>query len=258
MLLEFGIASVIAAVLMFVTEQYLKEHLFSDINTQIARKLEIFHRTTLDLQHYQRLPDQISQRLSTQILGAPVIQKDLTYKFEFDAEMDNIDGEPAHRVTMTSTSTYLNITDEEQQFEVRESLPPYGFEKQRDDYDFNSVDSDSADERVFPTSHSLPVIRNHITSRADRSKVFARPSTLPAGAELRVEFKGIAYLGIQEWIALEACLPTINMVCIASGDGLRFGGQPGDAVKDIWDARDDRWELRGAVMPGQVLEIWLE
>lgn len=257
-MLEFGIACVIAGLLLFVSEQYLKEKLFDQITGQVAGTLDTFHRTTLDLQHYKRLPDQISKRLSTQILGAPVIQKDLTYRFQFDTKKHNIGGEPALRATMISTSTYVNITDEEQQCEVRESLPAYGFKEEREDYDFYNVESDSADDRVFPRKHSRQVIRNYISSREDRSKLFSRPSTLPPGFKLKVKFEGVAYLGVEEWIPLEAYLPTINMVCTASGDGLKFGGQPGDAVRDIWDARDDQWELRGAVMPGQVLEFWLE
>ncbi len=257
-MLEFGIACVIAGLLLFVSEQYLKESLFSEINSRIALTLNTFHRTTLDLDNYKRLPDQIANRVSSTILGAPVIQKDLTYRFDFDTKTHNIGGEPALRATMISTSTYVNITDEEQQCEVRESLPAYGLNEQRNDYDFYNVESDSTDEMVFPSKHSRQVIKNYISSREDRSKLFSRLATLPPGFKLKVKFEGVAYLGVEEWIPLEAYLPTINMVCIASGDGLKFGGQPGDAVRDIWDASEDQWELRGAVMPGQVLEFWVE
>ena len=243
---------------MFVSERYLKENLFSEINAKIALTLDTFHNTTLDLEHYKRLPDQIVRRLSTQILSAPVIQKNLTYKFEFDSATETIDGEPAYRATMISTSSYINITDEHQEFNVRESLPAYGFMEEREDYAFYRVTSDSTDDTVFPKKHSPQVIKTYISIREDRSKMFSRPSTLPPHSKLNVRFEGVVYLGEEEWIPLEAYLPTINLVCIASGDGLKFGGQPGDAVRDIWDAKDARWELQGAVMPGQVIEIWLE
>ena len=116
----------------------------------------------------------------------------------------------------------------------------------------------------FPAELVHQAIKSYSSSKGvGTTTLFEREATLDPDSELGIRFKGVAYFRPEEWIPLEAFLPTINMMCVTSGSGLTFNGQPGDALNDIWevtksDSGEYRWEIRGAVLPGQGFDIWFE
>lgn len=136
---ELAIASFIAAVLLFVSDRLLKESLFSEIRSNISKSLGIFHQTAFDLHHYSRLPDDLRDRVSAKVLAAPIIKRDVTYKYLLTDII--IGGESGYKAEISLCCTYDNISLSEQQFEVKESLPPFGFSQQMADYAFHSITS---------------------------------------------------------------------------------------------------------------------
>ena len=99
---ELSVASFIAAVLLFVSDRFLKESLFTDIKTNISTALKTFQDTAFDLHYYSRLPDDLRERVSDTVLAAPVIQRDVTYKY--DISETNIDGKLAYRAEISACS----------------------------------------------------------------------------------------------------------------------------------------------------------
>lgn len=258
---EVGIASIIAGLLMVGSERYLKEGLFSEIETKISATLDSFRVTAFDLQQYGRLPAPLRERLRDRILGAPVIQRDVTYKYELSKVQ--IDDEPAYRASVTACSVYVNLSAERQRPIVKESLPAFSFQEKQSDYGFQKITSMLKGKGEFPSDLVPQVIQNYVSSREAGPTLFMREAALDSGAELNVKFEGVAYLGPDDWISLEAFLPTINMACVTSGPDLKFSGQAGDALSDIWqltpgNAREDRWELKGGILPGQGFDLWFE
>ena len=258
---EAGIAAIIAGLLMGGSEWYLKESLFSEIQRNISETLESFRITAFDLQQFGRLPAPLRERLRDRVLQVPVIQQDVTYTYELSST--EIDGEEAFRALVTAESTYINLSTETQRFQVKELLPACTFEDRPDDYGFKKISSERKGGGEFPSELVSQVIQTHVSSRANGPMIFEREAVLDSGAELRIRFESVAYLHPDEWISIEAFLPTINMVCSTIGDGLGFRGQPGDALSDAWDMNlgesgENRWELRGAILPGQGFDLWFE
>ena len=255
-LTELSIASFIAAVLLFVSDRFLKDRLFTDIKMNISTALKSFQDTAFDLHYYSRLPDDLRERVSDTVLAAPVIQRDVTYRY--DLSETDIDGKLAYRAKISACSVYDNISSTRQRFAVRESLPPFNFEEVRNDYAFTRINSSIEGSGDFPSTLEPHGIRSDTSVRDDGSKVFARSASLDSDSTLQVKFEGVAYIRSDEWIAFEASLPTINMLCLTSGSGLEIRGQPGETQKDIWLAKANHWELKGAVLPGQGFDIWIE
>ena len=260
LLSEIGIASTIAGILMAGSERYLKESLFAEIEANIADTLESFRVTAFDLQQYQRLPPELREGLRDRVLDAPVIQRDVTYEYSFSEQ--NIDGETAYRAEVASHSTYVNISTEHQRFDVTETLPSCSFDEKKDHHGFQKMISEKEDQSEPPEVIVSQVIKSYVSTTDAGPLVLRRRATLDSGAELIVRFEAVAYLRSDDWISLEAFLPTIDMVCVTSGAGLRFNGQPGNALIDMWDLKLEgdgkyRWKLNGAILPGQGFDVWI-
>ena len=258
---EIGVALIIAGLLMAGSERYLKESLFAEIEDNISATLESFRVTAFDLQQYQRLPPELRKGLRDRVLSAPVIQRDVTY--EYCLSELTIDAIPAYKALVTSRSLYVNISAEQQRFDVTETLPSYSFSDNMLDYGFRKMTSKIKGQSEPPDVIVSQVIKNHVSETDPGPLIFRRSTTLDSGDELSVMFEGVAYLRSDDWISLEAFLPTIDMVCITSGQGLSFNGQPGNALIDIWDLKLEdggkyRWILNGAILPGQGFDIWVE
>lgn len=311
---EFGIALVIAGILMGGVERYLKESLFSQIESKFSKTLDSFATTAFDLQQFARLPVPLRERLRARVLSAPVIQRSVSYTYDLSlvekcdakptaesldesssTQTDEEDGqntespenqEPCengddaspsvcndedgpdetddrklYRALVTACSTYVNLTTASQQFIVKESLPKSS-DRGRDDYGFRRITGRLTGDGDFPQELVPQAIQSYISHKAG-SMFFERGATLEPSAKLSVRFESIAYLDEDETISLEAFLPTVDMDCTTSGSGLDFSGQAGDALSDIWNVTlcgNDRirWELNGAILPGQGFDIWFE
>ncbi len=258
---EIGIAALIAGFLLGGSEWYLKETLFSEIETKISNTLDSFRVSAFDLQRFGQLPPPLQVRLRDRILGAPVIQTDLAYKYELSPVQ--IGDDKAYKAVVSSRSTFANLSDTQQRFTVKESLPASSFDTKQSDEGFQAVTSEIDGKGEFPSELVHQAIMSCSSSKGAGTTLFEREATLDPGSKLQIEFRGAAYLRPEEWIPLEAFLPTINMICVTSGADLTFNGQPGDALNDIWevtkeDSGEYRWEIRGAVLPGQGFDIWFE
>ena len=258
---ELGIASVIAGALMAGVERYLKEQLFSEIDQKFSNSLVKFATTANDLQFFGRMPVPLRQRIRDQVLSAHVIQRDVAYTYELSPiEIDDARG---FRASVSARSRYVNLSTSDQRFDVKEALPAFPFEERRGDYGFQKVTGSLvAGNGTFPAELVPQAIQNHISTKAG-STLFTREAVLESNAELVVTFEAIAYLDRDDVISLEAFLPTIDMTCTTSGPGLRFSGQAGDALGDIWDVDvgdhgERRWRLSGAILPGQGFDLWFE
>lgn len=256
---EFGIAMIIAGVLIVGTERYLKERLFSDIEAQFTAKLQSFATTALELRQYGRLPTPLRERLRTRVLSAPVIQRDVTYEYVFEPYGSPDD--KVYKAAINSHSTYVNLSTDAQTFDVKEALPILS-EENRPGSGFMKVTSQLQGKGAFPKELIPQAIENYISIKAG-SRLFQRPAVLEPSAELQVSFSSVAYLDPSDTISLEAFLPTVNMVCTTSGSDLLFRGQAGDALSDMWhvmetESGETRWELKGAILPGQGFDVWFE
>ena len=258
---EVGIAAVIAGLLIGGSEWYLKESLFSEIRDNVIRTLGSFQAAAFDIQQFGRFPAPLQQRLRDRLLRAPVIQEDVRYRY--DLVSTAVGSEDAYRASVTVESTYVNVSTETQEFMVKQLLPSCNFEERPGDYGFQRITSEVKGRGDFPAELVTQVVQTHVSSRVNGPTIFERNAVLDAGAELKVKFESIAYLHPDEWISIEAFLPTINMVCETSGTGLEFSAQPSDALSDLWHmtigaSGENSWELRGAILPGQGFDLWIE
>ena len=259
---ELGIAAVIAALLLGSSEWYLKESLFAEIHHNITNTLDSFRVAAFDLQRFGRLPTELQERLRDRVLLASVIQRDLTYAYRLT--QTTIGDEVAYRASVTATSTYENVSTDTQRFQIKEWLPQCTLDETPSDYGFRKIGSEKLrGDSDFPSELAAQVIQTHVLRRENGPTLFEREAVLASDAELKVTFESVVYLRPEEWISIEALRPTINMVCVTSGPGLTFSGQPGDALSDVWDMTIDesggnRWELRGAILPGQGFDLWFE
>ena len=260
---EGGIAAVIAGLLMAGAERYLKESLFAEIEAKFSQTLDSFATTAFDLQQFGRLPVPLRERLRARVLSAPVIQRDVSYRYDL-SRVEAGDEDPYYKASVRSQSRYVNLTTSVQHFVVKEALPnpAKALTEGRKDYGFHRVTSELKGGGDFPRELLPQAIANCISTKAG-STLFTREAGLDPDGELSVSFEAVAYLDSDETISLEAFLPTINMTCTTVGGGLAFSGQAGDALSDIWgmtlgEDEENRWELLGAILPGQGFDLWFE
>ena len=251
---EVGIAAVIAGLLIGGSEWYLKERLFSEIRDNVLIILASFNDAAFDIQQFGRLPAPLRQRLSDRLLRVPVIQEEVLYTY--DLTSTKIGREDAYRASVTAESKYVNVSTETQEFQVRQLLLACNFKERPADYGFQKICSEVKGRGDFPSELVTQVIQTHVSSRANGPTIFERKAALDPGSELKVRFESVAYLHPDEWISIEAFIPTINIVCETSGAGLKFSAQPSDALSDLWHmtlggSGEHRWELRGAILPGR-------
>ena len=244
-------------------ERYLKESLFSEIEAKFTQELASFATTAFDLQQFGRLPVPLRERLSARVLSAPVIQRDVSYRYDI-VRVKSGDSDPYYKASVHIRSRYVNVTTSRQRFVVKEALPnpAEAFAEDREDYGFRRVTSELNGGGDFPEELLPQAILNCISTKAG-STLFIRDAALDPDGELSVSFEATAYLDLGETISLEAFLPTVNMACTTVGAGLTFSGQAGDALSDIWEVTlgedgETRWELRGAILPGQGFDLWFE
>ena len=257
---EVGIAVVIAGLLIGGSEWYLKESLFSEIRDNVLRTLASFNDAAFDIQQFGRLPAPLRQRLRDRILRVPVIQEEVRYTY--DLVLTKIGSEDAYRASVTAESTYVNVSTETREFQVKQLLLACNFKEQPSDYGFQRICSEVSGRGDFPSELVTQVIQTHVSSRDNGPMIFERNASLDPGSKLKVRFESVAYIHPDEWISIEAFIPTINIVCETLGDGLEFSAQPSDALSDLWhmtlgDSGEHRWELRGAILPGQGFDVWI-
>ena len=258
---EVGIAFIIAGLLLAGSEWYLKESFFAQMESNISDLLQSFRVTAFDLQRFGRMPSPLRERLRDRILDASIVQHDVTYRYQL--EEYTLDEETVYRASVEARTVYENISVETQRFTVKESLQVPSIAHAVEDYGFHRITSKIKGRGDFPEELVPQVIRNHVSSSQTGTMLFTREAVLDSGAELYVTFEGVTYFREDEWISLEAFLPTIDMVCVTSGPRLEFSAQTGDALSDIWsmtlnESGENSWELRGAILPGQGIDIWFE
>ena len=244
-------------------ERYLKESLFSEIDRKFADTLDDFATSAFDLQQFERMPVRLRERLRDRVLSAPVIQFDATYTYSLSqtTSPENDDSTRVYLADVVSSSKYVNLTTTTQRFLVKEAVSRSP-DDTRSNYGFQKITSRIEGNGSFPRELLPAAIENYISQKAG-SLLFEREAILAPNAALNIEFESIAYLDEGETISIEAFLPTVNMVCTTSGSELNFRGQAGDALGDIWnvtsgDNGESRWELTGAILPGQGFDIWFE
>ena len=259
-LAEVGIASIIAGILAVAVERYLKERLFSAIDGHVADILESFKVSAFDVVTFRQLPAQFQARVRDRILGASVIQENSTYEYSFD--VFKLGSTDAFRVATTITSTYRNLSGEHQEFEVREWLQSFDIDSDEpDDYGFCRVSSDSANASHFPPEVIPEMMRNEIVKRGDATW-FEGSGTLDAHESITITIHSVSYVEEGDWFSIEALRPTLGMQCVARGEDVTFTANPGEPVRDLWSVRNGeadgarRWEISGAVLPGQGFELF--
>ena len=258
---EVGIAFIIAGLLLAGSEWYLKESFFAQMESNISELLQSFRVTAFDLQRFGRMPSALRERLRDRILDVAIVQHDVTYRYQL--EKITLVGETVYKASVEAQTVYENISVESQRFTVKESLQVPSIAHAVQDYGFHRITSEIKGKGDFPEKLVPQVIRNHVSSSQTGTMLFTREAALDSGAELHVTFEGITYFREDEWISLEAFRPTIDMVCVTTGQGLEFSAQTGDALSDIWsmtlnESGENSWELRGAILPGQGIDIWFE
>ena len=147
---------------------------------------------------------------------------------------------------------------------VKESLPVFSLDTKQDDYGFQRITSKLVDGKgECPAVLGREAIESYSFSKGSGATLFSREATLESDAKMEIEFQGIAYLGSVDWISLEAFLPTIDMSCTTCGTGVKFYGQPSDALDDMWEVNptsdgENCWQIKGAMWPGEGFDIWFD
>ena len=110
---NIGISFITAAILGIVLESYLRERLFSQIQTRIQETLESFGIEMADAIQLQRLPPLMLDAVKRHIVEPNLILWDTVTDYKF-APVTIDDGEFL-RAEITSSSIYENLTSQSNQ-----------------------------------------------------------------------------------------------------------------------------------------------
>ena len=146
---QIGVALITATILAVATGWYLKERLFLEIAGRVSNILEELRAEAVDAIHLQRLPPEILDAVRNTIIEEVVIERDLFA--HYDMKVVQINGEPALRAEISSSSILENVTNDWQRGELYE-----GGCLLDDDFEGSSDTEDAGFIKVmFPLTHVI-------------------------------------------------------------------------------------------------------
>lgn len=253
---ELGLAFVIAAVVVFVVERYLKETQHQEIREQ----MEAHRRESIDAIYFQKvLTPEISELVRRTVVEQPVIERERFYRYEMLVQ--DFEGEKYLKANITITSILENTTEGQQVTkwgdEVRLFKPAGAIE----DPGFKEVGVSSSDgSSQFKDAFSLigPNISPYLSLKRG-FQVFEREIRIPSKVRLKTVIRQLEYHGLDDWETLTADRPTVNMeveVIVPPGQ-FSFSGGPDHPIEANWsgsvddDAGHHRWQITGGILHSQ-------
>ena len=264
---NIGIAFITAAILGIVLELYLRERLFSHIQTRIEATLESFGIEMADAIRLQRLPPLMLGAVKRQIVEPNLILRDTVTDYKF-APVTIDDGEFL-RAEVTSFSTYENLASQSNPVEIFEvgcQLPPdLKTSSIVHDCGFINIKTETLDGTIDPPFN---LNRQEIAlwggSTQQEQPFFRRHVTLAPQSRIKVTTTEVAYFELNDFDEWSFNRPAINPEIRVAFEGKKFnlGAEPDEALLDGWessvdeDGRVGRWQINGALLPGQGIAFW--
>ena len=257
---EFGIALIIAGILTYAVEGYLREQLFDEIEQKVSAVLTSFETSAFDLMEFQRLPPELQEQARAQVLQVPVVQRDL--ELHYRLELLRLGDERAVRAEITSQSVYQNVTGQWQEVTVRASVVPLDEELAPHVSDHGPTGitkGEGEGQSDFPDTLDGSTVSYFVVTRRG-TNWFERSTRLGPHARLEVRLEQVAYFFADDWVDIEALLPTVGMTCLADAEGLILRAAGDETLGDRWTQVPDSngakaWRLRGAALPGQGFQL---
>ena len=263
---DIGIAFITAAILGIVLESYLRERLFSQIQTRIQETLESFGIEMADAIQLQQLPPLMLDAVKRQIVEPNLILRDTVTHYKF-AQV-TIDDKLFLRAEIASSSIYENLTTQTNEVEISEGGTPLPSELKTSsnvgDSGFVNIKTETLDGAIDPP---FDLNRQEVglwVSTRQEQPIFKRTAAFAPRSRIKVTTDEIAYFEVEDWDEWSFGRPAINLEIHASFEGAKFnlGAEPDEALLDCWEISVDEdkcvgwWKINGALLPGQGIFIW--
>jgi hypothetical protein len=259
LLKEFGIALLVAAVVGFAVERYLRESLYQDLSGEIRDNLAA-HREEAIRAFYFRdaLPQEISDVVRRTVVEYPFVERDLTFHVEMTVvNAGEADGEV--RSVIVTSYEVENLSHEDKEFVIE---------------DFTGFDQrlEAGYKRVGMTGCSDNFAQNWMLDGANVRpfisytrgyEYFSRKVVLPGRARMRVELEEVSFARPTDYYVLFAMRPTIGLeVTLRAPVGvLAFEGEPSYSLEDVFVSNVDdasgqhSWRIAGGLLPGTGIRV---
>jgi len=251
---QLGGSLIIASMLALVTEWYLRERLFVEIEGKVT-----------DAFHLQELPSEILDMVRNTVIKEGVIHRQRTA--HYDMKQVSLDQEPALRTEIRSTVIYENFTTHIHRASLYEEGADFDYPTTVEAPGFVEIFTENLRGTVTPAlTLDKAGMRSSITWREGEGKgqpIFSRPVEFSPGCQIRVTTVEVGYFALDNWDHFTVTRPTIDMeISIAvSGDNFSLSIEADRALipydfkpKQGPDGRKGGI-IRGALLPGQGMEV---
>ena len=248
---DLGTAFLIAAVVAFAVERYLRERLYTDIQKQIADSLVEHHQRSIDAILFQkRLTPEIRDLVRRTVIEQPFIVRNLNE--HYDMKIESSDDGDVMSVTVISTSELVNVTDQTQTTRYEEEGPEFEFLE----FKVKGLDGDFEDDTHLTKDNIEPYVHEK-----QGYVVFSQEVAIPARSSVSTYMKWHRYYELDDGVMVTCDRPTIGMrVTVTVDPGqFTFSGRREHPVERLWNGQvnnesgQHRWSIEGGLMPNQGL-----
>ena len=226
----------------------------------LSEVLTSFETSAFDLIKFQQLPPELQEQAREQVLHVPVIQRNLEVRYKL--ERRKLGDETVVRAEITSQSVYQNVTGQWQETTLRASIVPLDEKLVPLVSDYGPTGITKTEEEGgsdFPEMLDGSAVSDLVVTRRG-TNWFERSTRLGPHARLGVLLQQVAYFFPDDWVDVEALLPTVGMTCLAEGEGLILRAAGDETLGDRWTPVADSdgakaWRLRGAALAGQGFQL---
>ena len=248
-LTQLGGSLIIASTLALVTEWYLRERLFVEIEGKVV---EAFH--------LQELPPEILDMVRNTVTKEGVIQRLRTA--HYDMKQVPLDGEPALRTEIRSSAIYENFTTEIQRADIYEEGAEFDYPTTIEATGFVRILTEELRGTISPAVTLDRAGMDGFITWRDRQPIFRRPVEFSPGCQIRVTTVEIGYYALNNWDHYSVSSPTVDMeISIAvSGGNFSLSVKPDRYLINSFDPSQVldgtvKGMIRGALLPGQGMEV---
>lgn len=248
---DLGTAFLIAAVVAFAVERYLRDRLYADIQKQIADSLVEHRQRSIDAILFQRrLTPEIGDLVRRTVIEQPIIQRNL--REQYDMQIEDSDEGEVLRTSVISTSVLENVTDQLQTTRYEEWGGAFEFLE----FTVKGLDGDFEDATHVSTDNIEPYVYEK-----PGYVVFSREVIIPARTSVSIYLKWQVDYDLDDMVSVSCDRPTIGLsvTVTVAPDRFTFTGRREHPVEQQWsglvnnESGRHRWSIEGGLLPSQGL-----
>ena len=252
LLRDGGIALLIAGIIAFGVERYLRERLYEEISSDLSENLRLHREESIDAIHFQRrLPPELSEAIRRTVIDSPFVLRDCVAHYDMKP-VRSVDGITLV-ATVVSTVIVENLSEETRKWRFKERISEDGGYQAISEVSLEGLEA--FDESWVLNGPNIDPYISH--QRGD--VIFGREVNFPPRASAKTRIVFTNEFQLTDGMIYGCAEPAINCEVTVSVPGgvFEFSGQPRHPVDEWFTGSVDNergehsWKITGGLTPEQ-------